>query len=339
MKNFVVLGLISIFILTGCQNAPTAPLSSEETIEENIDSPEGANKAQIVASFYPLAYMAEQIVGENADVINIAWVTDPHGYRPSPQDIVKLDEADLVIYQWAEYEPWANDYIPLLILKGVEINEVTRDLELAKMEEHDEHDDHSEEGHEEEHDHEDDHSDHEDHDGHNHWEFDPHTWLDPILAQDMIIEITTSLEKVDPKNADLYEQNSINLRKRFSQLDRKYRDTLSACKNDGVIVSHNAYGYLARRYGVTIYPIAGLSTSDIPSAKVLAELSDKANKWITHILIEDNSVAGFAEMLVRETWLLSLPINPLSRGTLDADKDFFDIMEQNLTSFATSLDC
>ena len=78
---------------------------------------------------------------------------------------------------------------------------------------------------------------------------------------------------------------------------------------------------------------------DEPSAKTLANLKDEAAEGMTHILIEENNVQKFAETLAEETGLEGLTLNPLGRGTLSADKDFFMVMEENLASFKTALGC
>jgi len=314
-------------------------------------------KKLIVTSFYPLAFMSEQIAGDKAQVINMAGSVDVHSYEPSPQDLVKLNKAHLVVFQGAELEPWTDGVIPELKAKGVSALEVTHNLTLAKNEEHDDHDDHGdkeEEKHDDEHHdekkeekhtkkdkHQDDekHDDEEHHDEHNHGEFDPHTWLDPVLAQDMVDQIATAIVSIDSANKDVYQANAKLLKDRFAQLDQAFEKGLANCANKELIISHDAYSYLVRRYGFKAHTIAGFSPHDEPSAKILAELKKEAEEGITHILIEENNVRRFADTLARETGLATLPANPLGRGTLDPKKDFFDIMQENLNSFKTALNC
>ena len=301
-------------------------------------------KKLIVTSFYPLAFMAEQITGNKAEIINLAGSTDVHGYEPSPQDMVKLNKADLVVFQGAELEAWTNGIIPDLKSKGITTLEVTHDLELAKAEDHDEHKD----GHKDEHKkekgaHHDDEKqgDHKEdgHDEHHHGEFDPHTWLDPIIAQKMADKILQSMISTDSANEAFYKANASVLKARFANLDKDFTAGLSQCANKELIISHDAYGYLASRYGFKTHTIAGFSPDDQPSAKILAELKKEAKEGITHILIEENSIRRFADTLARETGLATLPANPLGRGTLDPKKDFFDVMKINLNSFKTALNC
>lgn len=290
----------------------------------------------IVTSFYPLAFMTKQIVGDKANVINMAGSVDVHDYDPSPQDLVKLNEADLVVFQGAELEPWTDGVIPELKSKGVIAIEVSHDLALAKMEERDDHEgDHKEE--KDKHNKEEEKGDEKDE--HHHGEFDPHTWLDPVLAQNMVDEILGAVVTMDSANKTFYQANAQALKSRFVQLDQTFQSGLSKCANEELIISHDAYGYLVRRYNFKVHTISGLSTNDEPSAKILAELKAEAEEGITHILVEENNTSRFADTLARETGLRMLPANPLGRGTLDSQKDFFDIMQENLNSFKTALNC
>jgi len=311
----LTLGLISC----GDNSAPDSqqPAQSEDKAAVVTTAEKTAPK-QVVASFYPLAFIAEQIVGENANVTNMAGSVDVHLYEPLPQDLVKMNKADLVVYLGAELEPWTDTVIPELQAKGVTAFEASHDLDLFKLEEHKEHHDehkghHDEheakhDQHEEKHDgHKEHHDEHAGHDEHNHGEFDPHIWLDPVLAQQISNKLLETIVQVDAANEAVYRANADALNQRFAQLDQDYQ--------------------------------AGLSPKDEPSAKILAELQQKAKQGITHILIEENKVRSFAEMLARETGLQTLAINPLGRGTLDPAKDYFDIMQENLNSLKVSLNC
>lgn len=366
-KAFLLVSLISL-MLAACSESQSPKQESDADKATSVETNTGAVAPKhIIASFYPLAFMAGQIVGDKAQVTNMAGSVDVHAYEPSPQDLVKLNEADLVVYQGAELEPWTEGLVPQLKSKGVAALEVSHGLEMAKMEGHEEHDDHGDkhtegrdhdkeghhekEGHHDEHHkeesghhkeeghHDDHHKEESGHDDHHHGEFDPHTWLDPVLAQKMVDKILNAIVTVDSANESIYRANAQTLKNRFALLDEAYQAGLSNCANEKMIISHDAYGYLARRYGFQFHSISGLSPQDEPSAKILAELKHKAEEGISHILIEENKVRRFADTLARETGLQTLPINPLGRGTLDPQKDFFDIMEENLNSFKTALNC
>lgn len=310
MKKSFLLLLLLPFLMVGCGTPVSKEVSLEKTAME-ANKTVNDEKKQIVASFYPLAFMTEEIVSDKAEVTDLAGNQEVHDYIPSPQDMVKLNKANLVIIQGIELEPWAEDMIPQLQQKNIPVLKVSKGLDLYKTEEHEEEEDE-----------------------HHHGKFDPHTWLDPVLSQAMIQNITQKIIEIDPENADFYKDNSEKLAKKLQEFDKKFKNL--SCQNKEAIVSHDAFGYVSRRYGFSVPPIAGISTNDEPSAKILAELKKQIKAdGITTILTEENNVKRFAETLARETGLKMLPIY-----TLETDATpFFSGYAKNFESVKTAFSC
>lgn len=309
MKKSFLLLLLLPFLMIGCGTPVSKKVSLEKpAIEANKTA--NAEKKQIVASFYPLAFMTEEIVGDKAEVTDLAGNQEVHDFIPGPQDMVKLNKANLVIIQGIELEPWAEDMIPQLQQKNIPVLKVSEGLALHKMEEG--------------------YGDPEEH----HGEFDPHTWLDPVLAQAMVQNITQKIIEIDPENADFYKDNSEKLAKKLQEFDKKFKNL--SCQNKKAIVSHDAFDYVSRRYGFSFPPIAGLSTNDEPSAKILAELKKQIKAdGITTILTEENTVKRFAETLARETGLKILPIYTLEKDATP----FFSGYAKNFESVKKAFSC
>jgi len=331
--TFIILGIVLIgvglYFMTNSQSTKDDSDNNKNSIDVSK-----VEKSSVVASFYPLAFMAEEIGGELVEVKNLAGSVSSHKYQLTPQDLVSLNEADLVLVQGVNLEPWSDDMTHELSEKGVLTLKVTEGLSLYKSGQHNEHN--NENAHRDGHD---EHEEEASHDEHNDGAFDPHTWLDPVLAQQMVDNISKAMQEMRPADAEVFQNNADTLKARLQALNISFTQSLSSCEQTEVIVSHDAYGYLARRYGFHTHAIAGLSVADEPSAKILINLKSEAQEGITHILIEENSVRKFADTLTNETGLISLPVNPLGRGTLDKNKDFFDVMEANLQSFKTGLNC
>lgn len=312
LSKLVSLTLLAT-LFVGCSKAP----------EVVVDAGAVKDPVAVVTSFYPLAFIAEQVAGERAQVVNLAGSQDIHDYRLTPQDLVKLNKADLVVVQGEILEPWAADLINQVGEKTYLLEMMNAfEKEVIKVEHHDE------DGHVDEHGH--------DHGGEG---FDPHIWLDPELAQKMVDEIEVALVKIDPEGSNEFADHAEKLKQKLVALDQKYQKELATCERKEVILSHNAFGYLAKRYGFTVHSIAGLSTQDEPSAQVLAALKAEAAEGISHVLVEDNNVQDFAKVLADETGLAVLKVNPLGRGPLDFGDDFFGVMENNLVSLKTALGC
>ena len=318
----------------------------------------------IATSFYPLQFALEQIVGDRARVTNVGTGRDPHDFRPSTQDILAMQQADLVVLQGAEFEPWGDDVQEQLKAESVPFVLATAELELheagehghdhgeahkdehgheAVEEHHDEDEQHDEADHDHAHGDEDEHM-HEDEDAHNdehghaHGAYDPHTWLDPVRFSETVEHLAEAVATLDPENAAVYEANAAGLQAELAALHNEYETALATCAVDEVIVSHDAFGYLAERYGISMHAIAGLSTQDTPSLETMAELKEEAEEGVNAILLEESSVSAYGETLAAETGLQTLPINPAAYVIPTGD-DYLSLMRANLESLETALAC
>lgn len=316
-KILLGLGFVMVVVISIALLVMNKSQGEKEVVMEEKSSP-----ISLVASFYPLAFLAEEIGGENVDVMNVTGSRDVHEYRLSPKDITALHDADVVLYLGLGLEPWIEDMEKDFARKGIHAIEIVSFLDI-------------EEGGQDQHADEDTHEDaHDDHGG-----VDPHVWLDPVLMQKMADAVTLELSAVDPDNAPIYNENAARLVQKLEDLNVSYASHLSACDRSEVIVSHDAFGRVADQYGFMMHPIAGLSTLDEPSAATLADLKVEAEEGITHILSEKGNTERFSETLFRETGLTVLSVNPLGRGPLAENKDYFDVMGENLEALSVALGC
>lgn len=279
----------------------------------------------VITSFYPLYFFTSELVGETEgiEVINlIPSGAEPHSFEPSPAQLAQMESADLIIVQGAGLEPWFEGLEHELEHDGVQILEVNSHLNLLTTEE--DHDDH--EGHEDEHD---------------HGEFDPHTWLDPVLAIQTLEYISMELIRLDLANGEAYSENASQLTSKLEALHDSYESTLSACSLDAFITSHDAFNYLAERYGLHAHSVSGISPFDEPSAHQIAELIELAEEeGIQHIYFEVLANTEAAEVLAAEAGLTSLVLNPIAGLTGEQEgEDYISLMETNLENLKTGLAC
>lgn len=131
------------------------------------------------------------------------------------------------------------------------------------------HDDHAHDDHAHDHahgDHAHDHHDHA-HDG-----TDPHAWLDPRNVAHWLDVIAADLAAIDPANAATYAANAAAARADIAALEAEIGATLSAATDAPFVVFHDAYGYLAARYGLSIAGSIALGDAAAPGAGRLAQL-------------------------------------------------------------------
>ncbi len=203
----------------------------------------------------------------------------------------------------------------------------------------DEHDE-DEHGHEDEHDHdEDEHG----HDDHGHGEFDPHFWLDPLLAITQAERIAEALIEADPEGADIYRANLATLSSDLRALHAEFEAGLSSCVHREFVTSHAAYGYLAHAYGLEQVPIAGLSPEAEPSPQRLASIADRIKDLgITAVLLEPVLSGAHERSLADETGAGIYQIHSIESVTLaelDEHGDYFGLMRDNLSSLRAAMEC
>ena len=349
MNTRYTIGIIIALLLLGGSwyLASNHPNNERQYPEEATQTTESV--LTIATSFYPLQFAAERIVGDLGVVTNIGAGVDPHNYEPSARDMLTLERADLVVLQGVDFEPWGDGVARQLRTNGVAVHIATAGLNLMENEDHEEGDEHGEEvDHEEdEADHEEDEEEHEeeadhdeaDEDGHDdHGEFDPHTWLDPVLFGKMVEGLTATVIATNPENSDIYRANATKLQAELANLNGRYENRLASCELDEVITSHDAFGYVAKRYHFSAHSIAGISTQDTPSVTTLATLREEAAEGIGAILLEENNITAYGETLARETGLQTLALNPIAYAIPD-DEDYLTLMQKNLDAFAIALKC
>ena len=182
------------------------------------------------------------------------------------------------------------------------------------------------------------------HHGHHHdYEFDPHIWLDPILVKQQVNNIRDGLIEADPQNKKHYEQNAMAYNEQIDALDMKIKSTLSSCNKDTFVPFHNAFTYLAERYGIKVMPLGGIAPDSEASAAEIAEFIDfvKDND-IKIIFAEELIDPRLAEVIAEEAGaevLLFSPVEALAQDEVGKNITYLDKMEQNLDKLKVALEC
>jgi zinc transport system substrate-binding protein len=284
----------------------------------------------VVASFYPLYEFARQVAGDRAEVVSLVPAgVEPHDWEPSPQDVTRVRQASVFVYNGAKLEPWAETLVKNVGGTGLVVVNATEGLALLPSEGPGHDDDHGK-GKEKE------------PEGSAEGQ-DPHVWLDPVLAQSQMEAIRAGLAKADPSRAETYASNARTYRERLTALHGKFEGGLRRCTRRQIVVSHVAFAYLAKRYGLTMVSVAGLAPEAEPSPAHLASLVRFARRHkVEYIFFETLVSPKLAETLAREVGARTLVLNPIEGLTPEeaaAGKDYLALMEQNLVNLRTALAC
>lgn len=277
------------------------------------------DKLNVVASFYPMQFLAERIGGNHVSVSTLTKPgVEPHDLELSPRQIGGLSDADLIVYLDG-IQPAVDDAI-----KQSGAKNTVDAARLTTLE------DHGTEAGGEEHAH--------DHEGEEAGA-DPHIWLDPVKYAEVAKGLGKSLEKTDPDHAADYRKNTDALVTELGTLNTAYEKGLKNTTTKTFITTHSAFGYLAERYGLTQEGIAGIDPEAEPSpARISALHSIAEKKKVTTVFFETLASDKTAKTVARDTGLKTDVLDPLE-GITDKSKgaDYIEVMQSNLTALQKAL--
>jgi len=323
-RTTLALFVIAALLLTGCGKESDAPVPG---------------KVNVVTTFYPLYFLAEQIGGEDAHVVNLVPVgVEPHDWTPKSRDLRIASEAQLFIYNGAGLEGWTESF-----LKGIasdsQLMKVEASRGIALIEGNGTEDDHDHGGAgEDEHDHDGSAKE----EGHDHAGTDPHTWVSPVSVLTMAGNIRDAFAAVDPSHQAAYESRYKALADRLTALDKEYKTALAPHAGKDIVVSHQAFAYLCRDYGLHQTAIMGLSPEAEPrSQDILRIIKFIKEHQIKYIFFEQLSSGSLAETIARDTGAKTLVLNPIEGLTQEqerAGEDLISLMNVNLQNLLIALE-
>jgi zinc transport system substrate-binding protein len=172
---------------------------------------------------------------------------------------------------------------------------------------------------------------------------DPHVWLDPVRMAAIVRTVQRELTRADPSGRAAYARNVERVLGALDALDARYRDGLARCERDVIVTAHEAFGHLAKRYGLRQEGVAGLSPDAEPDAKRIAQLTDLVERdGVTTVFTEELVSPRIARTLAREAGVRTATLNPLEGLTdreLRHDDDYVTVMDANLAKLQRALAC
>ena len=310
--------LLGALVLAGCSG------SAGNGASQAAPAPAEDAKVKVVTSFYAMQDFATKVGGDHVEVTNLVPAgTEPHDWEPSPTDIATIQDADLLVYNGASMEGWVDDTLESMGDQAPTSVKASDGIELRAGDEH-EHEHEAEEGHD-----------------HDHGTYDPHVWLSPENAKKELENIKNALVEVDPEHKDDYEANYEKYAAEFDQLDQEFAEKLSAAPNKTIVVSHEAFGYLADAYGLTQVAITGMDAEGEPDAQTMAQIIDQVKaSGVKYIFSEDLVSPKVAQQIADATGAECVVLNPLEGLTdeqIAAGDDYVSVMESNLDELVKAL--
>jgi zinc transport system substrate-binding protein len=262
----------------------------------------GSDETSVVAAVYPLEFVAHAIAGDAATVEDLTPAgQEPHDIELTSGQIVEVSDADLLIYIGEDFQPALEDVIP-----DVEGETLDALDEVDVLESGD--------------------------------QVDPHMWLDPLRLIEVAGAAADHLSEIDAAHAKTYMRNYRSLAGDLLALDRYFEKTLELCERNEIVTSHDAFGYLADRYGLEQIGIAGIDPESEPSPQRLAEVADFVREHdVKTIFFEELLPPAVADTIAEETGATTRPLNPLESPPEEGD--YISAMRANLRSLQEGLGC
>lgn len=282
----------------------TTAACSPDAHEDTVD---------VLTSFYPLQYVAEQVGGEHVTVTNLTpAAADPHSIELSPARVREMGQADLVVYL-SGMQPATDE-----ALEASPPERLLDTAEAAGLEAGPNGADAAPSGSA---------------------TLDPHFWQDPTRLADVARGVATELTDADPAHAADYAANADALVAELDTLDQDYRDGLAQCAGATLVVSHEAFGYLAERYDLVQVGISGIDPEAEPSpARLRAVRSVVQNDDVQTVFFEVITSPKVARALAEDLGIGSAKLDPIE-GQADPDADYMDMMRENLAALEDGLVC
>ncbi|WP_158373059.1 metal ABC transporter substrate-binding protein [Cellulosimicrobium cellulans] len=274
----------------------------------------------VLASFYPLQYVAEQVGG---DLVQVDTLTppgaEPHDLELSPAQVDEVGRADLVVYL-SDFQAAVDDAVDAN--PPAHVVDAAQDTELHAAE-------HAEDGDEAA----------DGHGDHAHGSLDPHFWLDPTRLPPVADDVAAQLAEIDPDHADEFQANAEAFAQRMADLDAEYETGLASCESRTIVTTHEAFSYLAERYDLEQVGISGVDPEGEPSPARLAEVGRVVqDEGVSTIFFETLASPKVAETLADELGVDTAVLDPLE-GLTDDTQDYVSVSQANLETLRTALSC
>lgn len=264
---------------------------------------------RVVVTLFPLYDWARVIGGDRVEVrMLLPQGAEPHSYAPRPSDIRRLREARVFIYLSPQMEPWANALIRSVRNDSLVVIEAAAGLVGSVGE-------------------------------------DPHVWLDPVLAAEMVNTLAEGLARADPEGQEAYRERAARYRDELLAFHQRTAERLRNCRHREILFGgHFAFGYFARRYGLTHRsPYPGFSPDAVPTPRQVAALTDALRETGQKtIFFEELLEPRVARVIAAETGaqLVRLHgLHNLSRDEWRQRPTYLELMDENVEKLRAALEC
>ncbi len=320
---FVVAG-VALALLAGCGGAAREAAGAETPIANLQPAALEGRLPRVVATTNLVGDVVQQVAGDRVELtVLLPAGSDPHAFVASPQDMVALANADLVIANGLGLE---EALLPTLLeLSGVPVVSVNEGVTtLAPAAEAEEAEEHADEEHE-------------------HTGVDPHTWQNVQNVAIWAANVGHALGAIDPTHATEYAAAADVYATELQALDAELRAALAAVPpaNRKLVTDHDTFAYFADAYDFTVIGsvVGSFSSLASLSARGMARLQEQIGAEGARALFVGNSTnPALAEQVARD---VRLPVVRLFTDSLAAPGNpgdsYIEMMRANVAAIVAAL--
>lgn len=312
MNEKIVIGVAAIAVALALA-AGIIDIAAGQNQQQQQPAPPSndTNKLRVIASFFPLYDFSRNVGGDRAEVsVMVPAGIEPHDWEPTPRNIADAESADMIVYNGAGFESWfsgINAKFAVDTSRGIQLMEGGEGAQGGSN-------------------------------------FDPHIWLDPVLAKKQVEAIRDGFIQTDPVNSDYYSQNAQRYIAELDSLDSFIRSELSNCTLNDFIAFHDSFSYFANRYNLTQHSVHGVSPEGDVLPQRIQEIKDLAatlgiNVIYAEELVDPRLANVIAGEIPNGQVLVLSPIEGLEREELEQGLGYIDKMRENVQNLKVGLKC
>jgi manganese/zinc/iron transport system substrate-binding protein len=232
-----------LLLVSGCNG------SSAQTSPPGSAAQARTGRYQIVTTTGMVTDLVRAVAGEHARITPLMGPgVDPHLYKPTRGDVVRLYDADIVVYSGLMLEGRMQETFVQLARSGKPVFAVTEGLDSSKLREPPEFAGH----------------------------YDPHVWMDVSLWSQCLEKVVSELAVFDPAHAADYRNNAAAYRESLQGLDEYVRRVIGSIPIDKrvLVTAHDAFGYFGQAYGIEVRSVQGVTTESEAGVQDVNRLVD-----------------------------------------------------------------
>jgi zinc transport system substrate-binding protein len=304
MKTKAIIYTLIMFILF----STVQNLYAQNPVSNSTLQLEINSKLKVVSSFFPIDQFVGKVGGEAIErMLLIPKGVEPHDYEPTIKDIQRVDSADVLVYNGLGFENWIGK------MSNPQKIDASKGLNASYLDERN-------------------------------MTFDPHVWLDPLLAKKQVENVRDGLIMIDPNHKDIYVNNSNNFLNELDNLDEKIRTDLESCKKKDFITFHNSFSYFAKQYGLNQHSISNTDPESEVTPARLTEIINIAKTLGLQViyseeLVDPRQATVIAQEVPDGKVLVLSPIEGLSENEQKAGLGYIDKMNDNINNLMVGLQC